>query len=65
MLDMILTALKMYNQQNNSSQNNNTQGNIININFEGTLAQLVRLLKIELDKESKRRGNKLVLGGIK
>jgi len=33
------------------------------IRFEGTLAQLVRLLKPELDKEDSRKGVKLVKGG--
>lgn len=33
------------------------------IKFDGSLAQLIRVLKPELDRESKRRGNKLVLGG--
>ena len=63
MLDMILTALKMFKEEG-SYQNNNSQGNIITINFAGTLAQLIRVLKPELDKESKRKGDKLVLGGI-
>lgn len=62
MLDMVLTALKMFKDQENS-QSNNSQGNTITINFAGTLAQLIRVLKPELDRESKRKGDKLVLGG--
>lgn len=62
MLDMILTALKMFKEESNP-QNNNSQANIVTINFAGTLAQLIRVLKPELDKESKRRGDRLVLGG--
>lgn len=62
MLDMILTALKMFKEESNF-QNNNSQSNIVTINFAGTLAQLIRVLKPELDKESKRRGDRLVLGG--
>ncbi len=62
MLDMILTALKMFKDQENS-QINNSQGNTVTINFAGSLAQLIRVLKPELDRESKRRGDRLVLGG--
>lgn len=63
MLDMILTALKMFQEQNSNNNNNNDGGREIVINFAGSLAQLIRILKPELDKESKRRGDKLVLGG--
>lgn len=63
MLDMILTALKMFQEQNSNNNNNNDGGREIIINFAGSLAQLIRILKPELDKESKRRGDKLVLGG--
>ena len=63
MLDMILTALKMFQDQNNNNANNNTQAQNITLNFNGTMAQLVRVLKPELDRESKRKGNKLIIGG--
>lgn len=36
----------------------------IHLHFDGTLAQLIRLLKPELDNESKRRGDTLILGGV-
>lgn len=62
MLDMVLTALKMFKEQDNSS-NNNIQGREIILRFDGTLSQLIRVLKPELDKESQRRGDKLILGG--
>ncbi len=62
MLDMILTALKMFNEQN-VGQNNNSQAQNITIKFDGSMAQLIRILKPELDKESKRKGSKLILGG--
>lgn len=63
MLDMILTALKMFQDQNNNNQNNNSQAQNITLNFNGTMSQLVRVLKPELDRESKRKGNKLIIGG--
>lgn len=63
MLEMILTALKLFKEQDNSRDNQN-QGNTITINFNGTLAQLIRVLKPELDKESNRKGNKLIIGGV-
>lgn len=63
MLDMILTALKMFQEQNSNNNNNNDGGREIVINFAGSLAQLIRVLKPELDKENKRKGDKLVLGG--
>lgn len=63
MLDMVLTALKMFQDQNNNNQNNNTQAQNITLNFNGTMSQLVRVLKPELDRESKRKGNKLIIGG--
>ena len=63
MLDMILTALKMFQDQNNNNQNNNAQAQNITLNFSGTMSQLVRVLKPELDRESKRKGNKLIIGG--
>lgn len=44
------------------SLGNNKNREII-LKFDGTLAQLIRLLKPKLDKESERRGDKLVLGG--
>ena len=63
MLDMILTALKMFRDQNNNNTNNNTQAQNITLNFNGTMSQLIRVLKPELDRESKRKGNKLIIGG--
>jgi len=60
MLDMILTALKMQKEQETTINQN---GNTIVLNFDGSLAQLVRLLKPELDREATRRGDKLVIGG--
>lgn len=63
MLEMILTALKLFKEQDNSRDNQN-QGNTITINFNGTLAQLIRVLKPELDRESNRKGNKLIIGGV-
>lgn len=63
MLDMILTALKMFQDQNNNNTNNNTQAQNITLNFNGTMSQLIRVLKPELDRESKRKGNKLIIGG--
>lgn len=63
MLEMILTALKLFKEQDNSRGNQN-QGNTITINFNGTLAQLIRVLKPELDRESNRKGNKLIIGGV-
>ncbi len=63
MLDMVLTALKMFQDQNNNNQSNNTQAQNIILNFNGTMSQLVRVLKPELDRESKRKGNKLIIGG--
>lgn len=62
MLDMILTALRMFNEQN-VGQNNNSQAQNITLKFDGSMAQLIRVLKPELDKESKRKGSKLILGG--
>lgn len=41
---------------------NNNGGEII-LKFDGSLAQFARIIKPELDKESQRRGYKLVLGG--
>ena len=61
MLDMILTALKMFQDQNNNNTNNNTQAQNITLNFNGTMSQLIRVLKPELDRESKRKGNKLIM----
>ena len=60
MLEMILTALKLFKEQDNSRDNQN-QGNTITINFNGTL---IRVLKPELDRESNRKGNKLIIGGV-
>lgn len=50
-----IAAILGSNDSNNSKE--------ITLKFDGTLAQLIRLLKIELDNESKRRGDKLILGG--
>lgn len=61
MLEMILTALKLFKDQD--PQDNPNQGQTITINFNGTMAQLVRVLKPELDRESNRKGNKLIIGG--
>ncbi len=38
-------------------------GDSININFTGSLAQLARILKPEIERESKRRGASLIIGG--
>ena len=62
MLDMVLTALKMFQEQNNNKDTNNQTQNIV-FNFNGSLAQLIRVLKPELDRESRRKGNKLIIGG--
>lgn len=62
MLDMVLTALKMFKDQDNSSQNNNSNRDII-LKFDGSLSQLIRVLKPELDKENIRKGDKLIVGG--
>lgn len=64
MLDMILTALKMFQDQNSNNQNNNAQAQNITLNFSGTMSQLIRVLKPELDRECKRKGNKLIIGGV-
>ena len=60
-LDMIMTALKMKEEQDRNNQNR--EGNTVVIKFDGTMAQLVRVLKPELDNETSRRGTKLVIGG--
>lgn len=62
MLDMILTALKMFKDQDSSNQNKNGGKEIV-LNFNGSLAQLIRVLKPELDRENIRKGDKLILGG--
>lgn len=62
MLDMILTALKMFKDQDNSNQNKDGGKEIV-LNFNGSLAQLIRVLKPELDRENIRKGDKLILGG--
>ena len=62
MLDMILTALKMFKDQDSSNQNKDGGKEIV-LNFNGTLAQLIRVLKPELDMENIRKGDKLILGG--
>jgi hypothetical protein len=41
----------------------NDEGREIVLKFDGTLAQLIRILKPELDRESNRRGDKLIIGG--
>jgi phage-related protein len=41
----------------------NEEGREIVLRFDGTLSQLIRLLKPELDRESNRRGDKLIIGG--
>lgn len=46
-----------------SSFNNDSSREIV-IKFDGTLAQLIRVLKPELDRESNRRGDKLIVGGV-
>lgn len=43
--------------------NSNSDSKEITLKFDGTLGQLIRMLKIELDKESRRRGDKLIIGG--
>ena len=35
----------------------------LNIKATGTLSQLIRLLKLELDKEDDRRGGSMIKGG--
>ena len=62
MMEMILTALKMFKEQDNLS-NSNIQEREIVLRFDGTLSQLIRVLKPELDRESKRKGDRLILGG--
>lgn len=62
MLDMILTALKMFKDQDSSNQNKDNGKEII-LNFNGSLAQLIRVLKPELDRENIRKGDKLIIGG--
>ena len=63
-IENVIEALKLFfKEQANSSRSNNNKKNTIVINFEGSLAQLVRILKPELDNESLRRGTKLVIGG--
>lgn len=47
--------------QHSLSDNNSRE---ITIKFDGTLSQLIRVLKPQLDKESNRRGDKLVVGGV-
>ncbi len=42
---------------------NNNGGDIV-LKFDSSIAQFVRMLKPELDKESQRKGRKLVIGGI-
>lgn len=64
MLNMILTALKLFRDQENNNQNNNNEGREIILNFNGSLAQLARILKPELDRESNRKGDKLIIGGV-
>jgi len=63
MLDMILTALKMFKAQEGEQNTKSGQAIEIILNCEGSMAQLMRLIKIELDKESQRRGSKLIIGG--
>lgn len=63
MLDMILTALKMFKDQDSSNQNKDGGKEIV-LNFNGSLAQLIRVLKPELDRENIRKGDKLILGGV-
>lgn len=62
MLDMILTALKMFKDQDSNNQNKDNGKEII-LNFNGSLAQLIRVLKPELDRENIRKGDKLIIGG--
>ncbi len=62
MLDMIITALKMFKQQDTAANNNDKPVEII-LNLDGDLAVLARILKPYLDSESKRKGYKLILGG--
>lgn len=56
-----MLAEKIASILNISSGSN--EGREIVIKFDGTLAQLIRLLKLELDNESKRKGDKLIIGG--
>lgn len=62
MLDMVLTALKMFKNEE-SINKNDSEGRPIIINFTGSLSQFVRVLKPELDKESRRKGDRLIIGG--
>lgn len=54
-------AEKIANILSANSNNGNSRDIILNVN--GTLAQLIRLLKIELDRENQRRGDRLIIGG--
>ena len=47
----------------NALSRHNFGGGDITIKFTGSLSELVRLLKPELDKETSRRGANLVIGG--
>ena len=60
---MILTALKMLKAQEGEQNAKSGQAIEVILNCEGSMAQLMRLIKIELDKESQRRGSKLIIGG--
>lgn len=64
MLEMVLTALRLFREEDKNSQNNNKGGlETLTLNFAGDLAQIARVLKPELDAESRRKGTKLILGG--
>lgn len=57
-----IDALAQKTAQILSSNSTNNGGEII-LKFDGSLAQFARIIKPELDKESQRRGYKLVRGG--
>lgn len=59
-----LKALRMFFKEMGDMKNNNQPINLY-LNFEGDIAQLARILKPKLDKESRRKGNQLILGGAK
>ncbi len=54
-LDTIVEAIRLANAQSGGQE--------VTIRFTGSMAELVRILKPELDKESNRRGVRLVTGG--
>lgn len=45
------------------TSSNNNEGREIVLKFDSTFEQFIRMLKPALDRESQRRGDRLVLGG--